>query len=68
MYGSGIISSQRESTHIVQGRPEIQPFDLGQVLKTPVKVDELQRVLYIIEDFNQIYAAMEQAEKLAIRQ
>lgn len=52
----------------MQGRPEIQPFDLGQVLKTPVKVDELQRVLYIIEDFNQIYAAMEQAEKLAIRQ
>ena len=68
VYGSGIISSHRESTNIVQGGPEIRPFELAQVLQTPVKVDELQRVLYIIEDFHQIYAAMEQAEKLAIRQ
>jgi len=32
-------------------------------VETPVKVDELQKVLFAIESFDQIYEAMQQAER-----
>ena len=41
----------------------MRPFDLETVLETPVKVDELQKVLFAIESFEQIYEAMQEAER-----
>jgi phenylalanine-4-hydroxylase len=64
LYGSGVISSQKESTKVVEGRQEIHDFDLEEVLKTPVKVDELQPVLFVIDSFEQIYAASQEAARL----
>ena len=64
LYGSGVISSQKESTKVVEGRQEIHDFDLEEVLKTAVKVDELQPVLFIIDSFEQIYAASQEAARL----
>ncbi len=45
--------------------PEIREFDLDQVLDTVVKVGEMQKVLYAIESFEQIYEATKQAEATA---
>ena len=64
MYGSGVISSHGECTNVMEGRCEVRPFDLETILQTPVKVDELQEVLFAIESFDQIYEAMYQAQKL----
>jgi phenylalanine-4-hydroxylase len=63
VYGSGVISSHGECTNMIEGGCEVRPFDLDTVLETPVKVDELQKVLFAIESFDEIYEAMQVAER-----
>ncbi|HEY5382228.1 MAG TPA: phenylalanine 4-monooxygenase [Acidobacteriaceae bacterium] len=66
VYGSGLISSHGECTHVIEGgprgNPKIRDFDLAQVLDTVVNVSEMQPVLYAIESFDQIYEATKEAE------
>jgi phenylalanine-4-hydroxylase len=66
VYGSGLISSHGECTHVVDpgpaGGPEIREFDLERVLDTLVDVSKIQPVLYVIESFDQIYEATKEAE------
>jgi phenylalanine-4-hydroxylase len=63
VYGSGVISSHRECTNVIEGGCEVRDFNLEEVLGTPVKVDELQKRLFAIESFDQIYEAVQKAEK-----
>ncbi|HXS11453.1 MAG TPA: phenylalanine 4-monooxygenase [Acidobacteriaceae bacterium] len=62
VYGSGLISSHGECTHVINGGPEIRDFDLAKVLDTVVDVAHMQPVLYAIESFDQIYEATKEAE------
>jgi phenylalanine-4-hydroxylase len=62
VYGSGLISSHGECTHVVNDGPEILDFDLDKVLNTPVDVSKMQPVLYAIESYEQIYEATKEAE------
>jgi len=64
VYGSGLISSHGECTRVVErgSGVEIRDFDLEQVLDTVVNVSEMQKVLYAIESFEQIYEATKEAE------
>jgi phenylalanine-4-hydroxylase len=66
LYGSGLISSHGESTHLIhrssEGGPEIRDFDLDAVLKQEFLVSEMQKVLYAVESFDQIYEAAKEAE------
>jgi phenylalanine-4-hydroxylase len=62
VYGSGLISSHGECTHVVNGGPEVREFKLADVLDTVVNVSEMQPVLYAIESFDQIYEATKEAE------
>lgn len=66
VYGSGLISSHGECTHVIEGgpkgNPEIRDFNLEQVLNTVVDVAKMQPVLYAIESFEQIYEATKEAE------
>jgi phenylalanine-4-hydroxylase len=63
MYGSGIISSHGECSNLLDGGCEVHPFDLEEVLDTPVKVDHIHHLLFAIENFDQLYSAMREAEK-----
>jgi phenylalanine-4-hydroxylase len=58
-----VISSHRECTNVIESGCEIRDFNLDEVLSTPVKVDALQKKLFAIEGFDQIYAAVQEAEK-----
>ncbi|HWG19779.1 MAG TPA: phenylalanine 4-monooxygenase [Terracidiphilus sp.] len=62
-YGSGVISSHGECENVFRGGCEIHNFTLDEVLATPVKVDELQKVLFAVNSFDQIYEAMHEAEQ-----
>ena len=64
VYGSGLISSHGECTHVVERGAglEIRDFDLEKVLDTVVDVSKMQPVLYAIESFEQIYEATKEAE------
>ena len=65
-YGSGIISSHGECRNVMSGHCAIRDFTLDEVLRTPVKVDELHKLLFAVESFDQIYDAMHEAEQRAI--
>ena len=62
MFGSGIISSHGECTNVLEGRCEVRRFELDTVLNTTVKVDEIHKVLFAIDSFDQMYEALLQAE------
>ena len=62
VYGSGVISSHGECTNVINGGCAIHDFDLDEVLATKVKVDEIHKLLFAIESFDQIYEAMRAAE------
>jgi phenylalanine-4-hydroxylase len=63
LYGSGLISSQGESKYVIEGGPEIRPFDVHQVLNQEFSTSEMQPVLYAVESFDQIYEATREAER-----
>ena len=66
VYGSGLISSHGECRNVIEGHCAIHDFSLDEVLKTPVKVDELHKLLFAVNSFDQIYEAMHEAERRAI--
>jgi phenylalanine-4-hydroxylase len=63
LYGSGLISSHGESNYVVAGGPEIRDFNLDQVLDQQFIVSEMQKVLYAVDSFDQIYEATQEAER-----
>jgi phenylalanine-4-hydroxylase len=58
VYGSGLISSNGECSNVIDGNCEVRPFKLEEVLRTPVKVDEMHHRLFAIDSFDQIYEAI----------
>ncbi|MHB1022369.1 MAG: phenylalanine 4-monooxygenase [Acidobacteriaceae bacterium] len=67
VYGSGLISSHGECTHVIEGGPEIRDFNLEQVLEQKFSTSEMQKVLYAVESFDQIYEAAQEAERQLCR-
>jgi phenylalanine-4-hydroxylase len=66
VYGSGLISSNGERRNVISGNCAVHDFSLEEVLKTPVKVDELHKLLFAVVSFDQIYEAMHEAERRAL--
>jgi phenylalanine-4-hydroxylase len=62
VYGSGLISSNGECSNVINGGCAIRTFDLDEVLRTPVKVDEMHHLLFAIESFDEIYQAIHTLE------
>ncbi len=62
LYGSGLMSSHGEAQNVIQGGAEIRDFDLDQVMNQEFLVSEMQKVLYAVESFDQIYEAAYEAE------
>ena len=63
VYGSGLISSHGECANVIDGHCAVHDFTLDEVLATPVKVDEFQKLLFAVNSFDQIYEAMHEAEQ-----
>jgi phenylalanine-4-hydroxylase len=63
LYGSGLISSHGESSYVLSGGPEIRDFDLTEVLDRDFNISEMQKVVYAVESFDQIYEATRQARE-----
>jgi len=62
VYGSGLISSNGECSNVVNGGCKVKPFVLDEVLRTPVKVNEMHKLLFAIESFDEIYEAVGEIE------
>jgi phenylalanine-4-hydroxylase len=67
LYGSGLISSPGESAYVIEGRPEIRNFNIDQVLNQKFSTSEMQRVLYAVDSFDQVYEAAHEAKERLCR-
>ncbi|MGH7615538.1 MAG: phenylalanine 4-monooxygenase [Gemmatimonadales bacterium] len=63
VYGSGLISSHGDATNALGPRCERRPFSLDAVQAQPFEIDRLQDVLFIIDSFDQLFDAVERAER-----
>jgi phenylalanine-4-hydroxylase len=59
VYGSGLISSHADAANALGKGCERRPFVLEQVLDQPFRIDDLQPVLFVVEDFGQLFEAVE---------
>jgi phenylalanine-4-hydroxylase len=62
VYGSGLISSNGECSNVLHAGCAVKPFVLDEVMRTPVKVDEMHKLLFAIESFDEIYEAVRELE------
>jgi phenylalanine-4-hydroxylase len=66
VYGSGLISSHGECKNVIDGHCAVRDFTLDEVLNTPVKVDEIHKLLFAVNSFDEVYDAMHEAERRAL--
>ena len=62
VYGSGLISSHADAANALGPGCERRPFDLESVLVQPFEIDHLQPVLFVVEDFRELFRAVEVVE------
>ncbi|MDX1902452.1 MAG: phenylalanine 4-monooxygenase [Gammaproteobacteria bacterium] len=59
-YGGGILSSISETEYAIESNvPKRIPFDLMTALKTPYRIDEIQPLYFVLDNFEQLYHLME---------
>lgn len=59
IYGSGLISSQEDGAHALGESCERRPFNLEAVTAQPFAIDKLQDVLFVIDSYAQLFAAVQ---------
>lgn len=56
IYGGGILSSKNETIYATDSTiPKRKPFDVMEVLRTPYRIDIIQPIYFIIDDFNVLF-------------
>ena len=61
VYGSGLISSAGDAANALSPACERRPFSLDAVIAQPFEIDRLQDVLFVVEDFAELFAAVDEA-------
>jgi len=59
VYGSGLISSHADAANALGPTCDRRPFVLDEVLDQPFRIDDLQPILFVVEDFAQLFEAVE---------
>lgn len=55
-YGGGILSSKEETKYCLESTiPQRKPFDVLDVLRTPYRIDIMQPIYFIIEQFDDLF-------------
>ena len=65
-YGGGILSSFGETQYCVDdAKPERQSFDVLNVLRTPYRIDIMQTVYFVIQNFEELFDLVRDRARLA---
>ena len=62
VYGSGLISSHADAANALGPKCDRRPFSLEAVLDQDFRIDELQDVLFVVDDFGQLFDAVARLE------
>jgi len=63
VYGSGLISSAGDAANALGPTCERRPLSLDAVVRQPYRIDRLQDVLFVADSFDQLFAAVAEAER-----
>lgn len=63
LYGSGLISSQADAANALGDGCDRRPFRLDEVLEQEFRIDQLQAVLFVVDDFAQLFEAVTETER-----
>ena len=58
-YGGGILSSIGETQYCLTDKSEKLPFDILTVLRTPYRIDIMQPVYFVLEQFNDLFSILD---------
>jgi phenylalanine-4-hydroxylase len=64
IYGSGLVSSSGDAANALGPKVARRPFVLEDVLQQEFRIDQFQDTLFVIESFEQLAAAIEDASQL----
>lgn len=59
IFGAGIASSTGECEYALSGRPEIRPFDVDEVRHQEYRIDEMQKVLFLLDSPDHLYRSLD---------
>ncbi len=59
IYGSGLISSHGDAANALGPSCTRRPFDIDAVISQPFEIDKLQETLFVVEEFRQLFEAVE---------
>jgi phenylalanine-4-hydroxylase len=63
VYGSGLISSHGDAAHALGPDCERRRFSLDAVLAQPFEIDHFQDVLFVVDRFDQLFAAVNEMDR-----
>lgn len=63
IFGAGIASSFQECAYALSNQPKVMPFSIEKIRCQYFRIDELQSVLFEIEDTDQLYLCLDDFEK-----
>ena len=63
VYGSGLISSSGDAANALAPNCDRRPFSLDAVVQQPFEIDRFQDVLFVVESFDQLFAAADEMER-----
>ena len=61
VYGSGLISSAGDAANALGPKCDRRPFSLDAVIRQPFEIDRFQDVLFVVDTFDQLFEATEEA-------
>ena len=62
VYGSGLISSASDAANALSDKCDRRPFSLEDVISQAFEIDHLQNVLFVVDDFEQLFDAVRRME------
>lgn len=63
VYGSGLVSSSGDAENALGSNCDRRPFDLEEVITQPFEIDHFQDVLFVIDDFEQLFEAVSEMKE-----
>lgn len=63
VYGSGLISSAGDAANALSDHCDRRPFALDDVLAQPFEIDHLQDVLFVVDSYDQLFDAVDEADR-----
>jgi phenylalanine-4-hydroxylase len=63
VYGSGLISSAGDAANALGPKCDRRAFSLDAVIQQPFEIDRLQDVLFVVDSFDQLFEATEEAKR-----